>query len=119
METKFEDLPPQVQNQLRQLQQIQQQMELLVQQKIQVEVRLRDIEDALEELNKLEENADVYKGVGNLIIKSEKNKLIKELQEEKESVEIRKKTIETQENRFREKINELQSKIQESLKATQ
>ncbi|MBC7081698.1 MAG: prefoldin subunit beta [Thermoplasmatales archaeon] len=119
MAIKFEDLPPQVQNQLRQLQQLQQQIELLIQQKLQVEIRLRDTEDALEELNKLEENADVYKGVGNLIIKSEKSKLIKELQEEKESLEIRKKTMEAQENRLRERINDLQSKIQEALKTTQ
>ncbi|MEM1514036.1 MAG: prefoldin subunit beta [Candidatus Thermoplasmatota archaeon] len=119
MATKFEDLPPQVQNQLRQLQQLQQQMELLLQQKLQIEIRLRDAEDALEELNKIDENANVYKGVGNLIIKSEKNKLIKELQEEKESLEIRKKTMESQENRLKEKINELQSKIQEALKLTQ
>jgi len=119
MATKFEDLPSQVQNQLRQLQQLQQQMELLLQQKLQVEIRLRDAEDALEELNKLEETADVYKGVGNLIVKSEKSKLIKELQEEKENLEIRKKTMESQENRMKEKINELQSKIQEALKPTQ
>ncbi|MEM2935478.1 MAG: prefoldin subunit beta [Candidatus Thermoplasmatota archaeon] len=119
MVTKFEDLPPQVQNQLRQLQQLQQQMELLLQQKLQIEIRLRDAEDALDELNKLEENADVYKGVGNLIVKSEKDRLIKELQEEKENLEIRKKTMESQENRLKEKINELQSKIQEALKPTQ
>ena len=116
MAIKFDDLPPQVQNQLRQLQQFQQQLEITVQQRLQIDVRLRETENALEELNKLEENAPVYKSVGNLIIKADKEKLIKELQEEKETLEVRKKTLESQENKLKEKIEELQKKLQEALK---
>ncbi|HHF56706.1 MAG TPA: prefoldin subunit beta [Thermoplasmatales archaeon] len=116
MAIKFDDLPPQVQNQLRQLQQFQQQLEITVQQRLQIDVRLRETENALEELNKLEENAPVYKSVGNLIIKADKEKLIKELQEEKETLEVRKKTLESQESKLKEKIEELQKKLQEALK---
>ncbi len=116
MAIKFDDLPPQVQNQLRQLQQFQQQLEITVQQRLQIDVRLRETENALEELNKLEENAPVYKSVGNLIIKADKDKLIKELQEEKETLEVRKKTLESQESKLKEKIEELQKKLQEALK---
>ncbi len=116
MAIKFEDLPPQVQNQLKQLQQFQQQLEMVMQQRLQIDIRLRDVENALEELNKMEGDAGVYKGVGNLIIKADKEKLIKELSEEKESLEVRKKSLESQENRMKEKIDELQKKIQEALK---
>ncbi|MCD6448762.1 MAG: prefoldin subunit beta [Thermoplasmata archaeon] len=116
MAIKFDDLPPQVQNQLRQLQQFQQQLEITVQQRLQIDVRLRETENALEELNKLEENAPVYKSVGNLIIKADKEKLIKELREEKETLEVRKKTLESQESKLKEKIEELQKKLQEALK---
>jgi len=116
MAIKFDDLPPQVQNQLRQLQQFQQQLEITVQQRLQIDVRLRETENALEELNKLEENAPVYKSVGNLIIKADKEKLIKKLQEEKETLEVRKKTLESQESKLKEKIEELQKKLQEALK---
>ncbi|KAA0010143.1 prefoldin subunit beta [Thermoplasmatales archaeon ex4484_30] len=116
MAIKFEDLPPQVQNQLKQLQQFQQQLEMVMQQRLQVDIRLRDTENALEELNKIDEGTPVYKGVGNLIIRADKEKLIKELSEEKESLEIRRKSLEGQENRIKEKIEELQKKIQEALK---
>ena len=116
MAIKFDDLPPQVQNQLRQLQQFQQQLEITVQQRLQIDVRLRETENAFEELNKLEENAPVYKSVGNLIIKADKEKLIKELREEKETLEVRKKTLESQESKLKEKIEELQKKLQEALK---
>ncbi|HEC82698.1 MAG TPA: prefoldin subunit beta [Thermoplasmatales archaeon] len=115
MAIKFEDLPPQVQNQLKQLQQLQQQLEMTVQQKLQIEIRLRETENALEELNKMEGDEAVYKSIGNLIIRANKENLIKELKEDKETTEIRKKTIEEQEKRIKEKIEELQNKLQEAL----
>lgn len=116
MAIKFEDLPPQVQNQLKQLQQFQQQLEIITQQRLQVEARLKETETALEELSKLEGEESIYKAIGNLIIKTNKDKLIKELQEDKESLEIRKKSLESQENRLKERIEDLQNKIQEALK---
>lgn len=115
MAIKFEDLPPQVQNQLRQLQQLQQQLEITVQQKLQIEIKLRETENALEELGKIEGEETVYKSIGNLIIKANKENLIKELKEDKETTEIRKKSIEEQEKRLKDRIEELQNKLQEEL----
>lgn len=115
MAIKFEDLPPQVQNQLRQLQQLQQQLEITVQQKLQIEIKLRETENALEELGKMEGDEAVYKSIGNLIIKANKENLIKELKEDKEATEIRKRSIEEQEKRLKERIEELQNKLQEEL----
>ena len=116
MAVRFEDLPPQVQNQLKQLQQLQQQFELVVQQRLQIDIKLRETENALEELNKVDDNTPVYKSVGNLIIKSSREEAIKGLQEERENLQVRKKALESQENRLKEKIDELQKKVQESLK---
>jgi len=116
MAVKFEDLPPQVQNQLKQMQQLQQQLEMLVQQRLQLDVRLRETENALEELNKLEDDSLIYKTIGNLIIKADRETVLKELQEEKESSELRKKTLEGQETKIKEKLEELQTKIQEALR---
>ncbi|HDN50648.1 MAG TPA: prefoldin subunit beta [Thermoplasmatales archaeon] len=116
MAVKFEDLPPQVQNQLKQMQQLQQQLEMLVQQRLQLDVRLRETENALEELNKLEDGSLIYKTIGNLIIKADRETVLKELQEEKESSELRKKTLEGQETKIKEKLEELQTKIQEALR---
>jgi len=116
MAVRFEDLPPQVQNQLKQLQQLQQQFELVVQQRLQIDIKLRETENALEELNKVDDNTPVYKSVGNLIIKSSREEAIKGLQEERDNLQVRKKALESQENRLKEKIDELQKKVQESLK---
>ena len=116
MAIRFEDLPPQVQNQLQQLQQFQQQFEMVVQQRLQIDIKLKETQNAIDEINKIDDSTPIYKGVGNLIVKTGKEEVIKELQEEKETLEIRKKALETQEKRLKEKIEELQNKVQEALK---
>ena len=109
-------LPPQIQNQLGQLQQIQQQLQLVTQQRTQIDLRLKDTERALEELKKTTEKTPIYKSIGSLLIRApNKQSIKKELTENKETLEIRKKTLEQQEGRFKEKSQELQSKIQNAL----
>lgn len=116
MATKFEDLPPQVQNQLRQMQQFQQQLELVVQQRLQLDARLNETKNAVEELEKLEEDAVIYKSIGNLIIRGKKDKVLKNLKEDNETTELRKKSLESQETKIKEKIDDLQKKLQDALK---
>ncbi|KAA0004050.1 MAG: prefoldin subunit beta [Thermoplasmata archaeon] len=120
MAIKFEDLPPQVQNQIQQLQQFQQQLQFLISQRQQIELRLMDTEKALEELGKVEEDTPIFINVGSLLLKAKgKEEVVKELEEEKENLEVRKKTLEKQEERVKEKIEELQTKIQNSLSPSQ
>jgi prefoldin beta subunit len=109
-------LPPQIQNQLGQLQQMQQQLQLVTQQRTQIDLRIKDTERALEELKKTPEKTPIYKSIGSLFIRiPTKQSIEKELKENKETLEIRKKTLEQQEGRFKEKSQELQSKIQNAL----
>ena len=79
------ELPPQIQNQLAQLQQIQQQAQALMQQKSQVEMILRETERALEELKNTEDGATVYKAAGELLVKANKDDVLKDLEEKKDS----------------------------------
>jgi prefoldin beta subunit len=116
MAMRFDDLPPQVQNQLKQMQQYQQQYEIVMQQRLQLDIRMKETENALEELQNLKDDTPIYKSIGNLIIRGEKEKSLKELKEEKESMEVRKKTFEGQETQLKQKIEELQTKLQENLK---
>jgi len=110
------NLSPQIQNQLGQLQQIQQQLQLVTQQRSQIDFRLKDTERALEELKKTTEKTPIYKSIGSLLIRAPtKQSIEKELMENKETLEIRKKTLEQQEGRFKEKSQEIQSKIQNAL----
>jgi len=109
------EIPPQVQNLLAQLQQLKAQMEALGRQKMQVEAMLRDAENALEELDKVDENALVYKNVGELMIKASKDEVTKDLAEKKETYGLRQKTLERQEERGQKRYQQLQQQLQEAL----
>ena len=109
------EIPPQVQNLLAQLQQLKAQMEALGRQKMQVEAMLRDAENALEELDKVDENALVYKNVGELMIKASKKEVTEDLAEKKETFGLRQKTLERQDERGQKRYQQLQQQLQEAL----
>jgi prefoldin beta subunit len=109
------EIPPQVQNLLAQLQQLKVQMEALGRQKLQVEAMLRDAENALEELEKVDDDALIYKNVGELMIKAGKAAVKEELSEKKETYGLRQKTLERQEERGQKRYQQLQQQLQEAL----
>jgi prefoldin beta subunit len=109
------EIPPQVQNMVAQLQQLQQQLQAVVTQRAQVEALLKDTENALEELQRVEDDTPVYKAVGNVLVKEDREKIVKELTEKKETYEIRIKTLQRQEERLRERFAETQKKLQNIL----
>ncbi|MHC1610655.1 MAG: prefoldin subunit beta [Candidatus Methanospirareceae archaeon] len=109
------EIPPQVQNLLAQLQQLKAQLEALGQQKMQVEALLRDAENALAELEKLDEDALIYKNVGGLMIKASKDEVKEDLSEKKETYGLRQKTLERQEERSQKRYQQLQQQLQQAL----
>ncbi|MCS4541345.1 MAG: prefoldin subunit beta [Euryarchaeota archaeon] len=110
-----QEVPPKVQHQLAQFQQLQQQAQAIINQKFQLQLQLKETERALEELGKLTTESEVYKSVGVLLIKSDKPVLEKELNEKKETLDLRIKTIEKQEERIRKRLEELQQQLRQAL----
>ncbi len=108
----MKELPKELQHTLAQFQQVQQQAEAIATQRLQLEVQLKDVEKALEEVEKLPEDGEVYKVVGNLLVKSEKGKVEAELRDRKETLELRVKTLKKQEEKVATRLKELQQKIQ-------
>jgi prefoldin beta subunit len=109
------ELPPQIQNQLAQLQQVQQQAQALLQQKGQVEMMLRETERALEELQKSPEDAEVYRAAGELLIKAKREEVLKDLEEKKDNFDVRLKSLSKQEERIQQRFNQLQEGIKQAL----
>ena len=90
---------------------------MIVQQRQQVEIRLKELEHAIEEVEKLGGKGEIYRSIGSLLIKVEnKNKLLEALKEHKETYELRKTTLEKQEERIKEKLSELQNRLEDALK---
>jgi prefoldin beta subunit len=115
-----DEMSQQLKDQLSRFQQMQTQLQMLQQQRYQVESRLKEVEEALEELGKIADKTQVYKSVGSILIKAKsKKEVIEELESTKESLDLRKNTLNKQEGRTREKLTELQSKVQNAMKLSE
>jgi prefoldin beta subunit len=108
-------LPPQVQERLLRLQQLQQTLQSVLAQKQQVQLEMSEIDQASTELQKLADDAVVYKATGSLMIRAEKTKMIAELSERKDLLNTRVTILAKQEERLRSQLKELQTKLQQDL----
>ncbi len=113
----MEQIPQQLQHQLVQFQQLQQQAESIVTQRMQMELQLKEVERALQEVEKLGEDAEVYKSVGTLLVRSQKGEVEKELRDRKETLELRLNTLKRQEEKVKAKLTEMQTKLQSALRS--
>jgi len=116
MSEDISSLPPQVQQRLLRLQQLQQTLQGVLTQKQQLELELTEVEQALSELEKLADTAVIYKSVGSLLVKSEKAKVTTELNERKELLNMRINVLGKQEERLRTQGKDLQEKLQRDLR---
>jgi len=104
MSEEISELPPQLQEQIMRLQQLQRTLQAVITQKTQLELELSEINAALAEITKMGKNAIMYKSVGSLLVKTEKKTVASELGERKELVNTRITVLKKQEERSRKKI---------------
>ena len=110
-----ERIPPELQTQLVKLQQLQDQLNRLLAEKNVIDSELREVNKILQELSQLAAGTPVYKIVGNLLVKTDKETIQKELDDRKELLELRSKTYQKQENLLRTQLEDLQKKVNELL----
>jgi prefoldin beta subunit len=110
-------MPPWLQEQLMKMQQSQQNLQAIMQQKQQIEMEKIETDKSLEELKKASDDDMVYKHAGSILIKSTKKELIDELEERKELTKTRSTVLEKQENRLKETLKEQEAKITEMMKS--
>jgi len=105
------ELPPNVQNQLMQFQQLQQQLQMIIYQKQQFETQLKEMEKAIEEMNKSGSD-EVFKMAGGILVKRNKDEVKEELSEKMETMQLRITTFEKQEEKMQKRYTELQENLQ-------
>ena len=110
-------LPPGMQAQVNKLQQLQNELQVMILRKQQLELQLRETETALEELGKINERdkAKIYKLAGPILVSTTYEKIKNELEEDKETLEIKIKTIEKQEGLLRKQVTDLQKRLSKEL----
>ena len=111
-----QQIPPMLQEQLSKLQQTQQNLQMIIAQKQQLELEQLETEKALVELNKANDDDAVFKHAGTILIKSNKKDLIEELEEKKELAKTKASLLTKQEERLKITLKEGETKIQEMIK---
>ena len=112
-------ITPMVQEQLAKLQQTQQNFQSILMQKQQLESQKLETEKALEELKKVGDDEAVFKHAGTIMIKSNKNDLLEELEEQMELAKTKASLLAKQEERLKTTLQEQETKIQEMMKGPQ
>jgi len=103
-----------LENIIMQLESQNQQLQIVMSQKQSLMIQNKELERALEEIDKLKDE-DIFKSVGPILVKTKKIDIKKELEETKEDNEVKLKTMESQEKRLKDKIKDGQEKFQELL----
>lgn len=110
-----QSLPPEVQQTLIQYQTIRDNYLKLDAELKMIESELIDIENILQTLNTLKEDAEIYKMVGHILVKKKKSSVIKELEERKEILSIKKEKGKKQLEYLEKQLKELENKLKEQL----
>ena len=102
------------QEKIQEMQILEQRIQNLLLQKQSFQIELSETEGALGEIKKSEE---VFKIVGNIMLKSDKNSVNNELSEKKKLLELRIGSIEKQEDAMEKKAETLRTELVNSSKS--
>jgi len=109
------NISPKVQNQLSMLQQLQQQLQTILQQKAQYELAVREAKRAQEEIKDSADDAVMYMSVGTVMMQKKKEVIDAKLTEKVETLELRIKSLEKQEKMMQGKFEQLQAQIKAAI----
>ena len=98
---------------IAQLQMFEQNIQGFLMQKQSLQAQLIELESALKELDSTD---TPYRIIGNIMVKTKKEDLKKDLEQKKEMVELKIKSLEKQEDRIKERAKKTQSEVLEGMK---
>ena len=111
-----QQMPPWLQEQIRQYQQTQGNLQAMLNQQKQMEMERITTDRALEELRKAADGEAVYMQAGPVLIKTEKAQLVSDLEERLELSKTQSTVIEKQLARLQKTYREQEAKIQAALR---
>jgi len=109
-------IPESIKKDVMMLQQMQQQSQMFMFQKQSVQLQTSEIDNAIKELEKTQEN-EVYEIVGTIMLKKDRKELEKALKEKKEVLDLRLTTIDKQLEKIESEARKLQEKVSKEIKS--
>ncbi len=110
----MEKITKDLQEKIQQLQMLEQTLQQLLMQKQAFQFELNETESALLEVKKAKE--DVFKMIGQVMLKAKKEDVEKELSQRKDILDLRVKSIEKQEKSLREDSEKLRAEVMKNMK---
>ncbi|MFN3803606.1 MAG: prefoldin subunit beta [Pyrobaculum sp.] len=108
-------VPPSLQDLANRFNQAQTQLQNVLLKKQQYEAELKEVEKAIMEIEKLSQDAKVYKSVGNFLLQVDRDAALQELKDRKELLELHVKTLTKQESMLREQLERLREEINKEI----
>lgn len=102
------------QQKIQEIQILDQNLQNILMQKQTFQLELNEMVNALEEVKKTDDS--IYKIIGQVMIKGEKEKILKDLEDKKKLFELRLDSLEKQETLLGTKAKELQSEAEKLMK---
>ena len=99
---------------IQELQLIEQTLQGIMMQRQTFQLELNETLSAVEELSSAKD--DVYKIVGQIMVKSKKESLDKEMKDKKNLLELRVKNLEKQEDSLKERLEKLREEVMKEIK---
>jgi len=104
-------LPPEVEQLVVKYQQVEQQLASVLTQKSVVVSQIKEIDRALNVLNSVKPETEVFKNTGFALIKVPRDEVIKELNERREELQIRLTSLEKMESLLRKQLDEIRGRL--------
>lgn len=106
-EGMVEKLPPEVEAKYTKYVKLRDTLTAVSQERTALEAALSELDEVLERLSGLPDDAELYKIVGHVMVRASKNNLVEELKSKKEELEIKLKAVKTQEEYLRREVDRL------------
>ncbi|RFA96903.1 prefoldin subunit beta [Pyrobaculum aerophilum] len=108
-------IPPSLQDLVNRFNQAQAQLQNVLLRKQQYEAELKEVEKAISEIERLPQDAKIFKNVGNFLVPQSRDVALQELRDRKELLELHVKTLTRQESMLREQLDKLREEINKEL----
>ena len=109
------NLPPEAQEKIEELQGLQETAQTVAVQKQEAESTLNESKTALEQLEEMDEDTQMYRQVGELLVETSYDEAEEDLEEKVDTLEIRLETLEKQEDRIQQQFERLQEDLEQLL----
>ncbi len=106
-------LPPEIENKLTRFQGLQTQYTRLAQERAAVEAEIAETQRVLKLLEEASGDAPVYKMQAGILVRVDKEKLVQELKDKLEILEIRLQKLKKQEEEIKKQLDQLAKEIRE------